>query len=984
MMNRKAVLTGFALVAFGFAFSQEQQETPTTTPSGSIEFQYGDYYYTVLKDSADIQTCQTRPGSISRPTGSTTAQITYGNDAKGDLIIPAEVTDPQTNKKYKVVQIGKFGFHGATAVTLPESLENIDDYAFINSQAIQKITIPSTVNNIGDYVFYACGNLSEVTLPETLVTIGDYTFADCTSLTQINLPDALSEIGNNTFYGSGLTSIDIPDNVNAIGNRTFASCESLASVKLSASLTSIGSSAFASCSSLSEIIIPSNVTKLGDYAFSGCNLTKIECQPMTPPSASANSFNNFNGNLQVYKTAEKAYKTNSIWENFTNTTAIPVTTQSISLDKNIASVYDGTSTTLVATLTPIDATDAITWTSSDPTIVEVTQEGKVIGHKLGSAVVTATSNDKTASCTVTVTASSSASVTIIPLTEPLYAGEEVMMEATVKPSTITAPFIWSTANPEVATIDETGLLKGVAPGVTLVTASCDNIIGKYTVQVLEVEATSVNLSIDNVSLKVGESAQVTYTVSPQNTTYPFVTWSTNNDFVATVVDGYIVAVGVGEATITATCGNVTSTVAVTVNPTNAESVELNASSLTLKEHQSFQFIANVMPLTTTDKTITWISSNENVASITGGGLMMTTGVGTATITATCGQVSATCNVTVEATLPTEVILDAAAISMNPGTVKQLTATVGKDVTDKTIVWTSSNLEIATVDNNGLISAMALGETTITAKCGDVSAQCKVTVVPINVIAVVLDKGFLNVNVGESQTLKATVTPENATDKTVAWNSDMPQIATVDQNGKVTGVGPGTTTITASSGNFSATCQVTVYSPAKSLSLSDTELTLEIGQQEDLIATVDPANTTDPLVWTSEDTRIVSVDLFGIVEGLSGGTTNVIATCGKLSAVCKITVKGEPAPEEPENPGTDNPGDNGDDNNGDDNGGSGNGDNSGNGGSTGIENIQADSNGNFVIYNLNGHHITTTKDLNSVQNLPQGVYVINGKKVLIRG
>lgn len=983
-MNPRALFCAITLISCLGVFPQEQTEgNPSTTPSASIEFKYGDYFYTVL--SEEEGTCQTRPGSMSEYQEGSPSKITYGNDANGDLVIPSEVTyeNNGATKIYKVVQIGRFGFHGASSVTLPESLLNIDDYAFVNSQALQKVTIPNSVNSIGNYVFYGCSNLSEVILPETLTTIGNYTFSNCPSLTQINLPDAMAEIGNDTFSFSGLTSIDIPEGVNAIGERTFFSCTSLATAKLPSTLTTIGSYAFESCHKLTEIVLPANLSKIGDFAFQRSGLTKVECQSYSPPAMSENSFSNYNVELQVYKTAEPAYKSNNIWKNFANITLIPVSTQEIALDKSIASVGDGLSITLKAILSPVDATDPIEWSSSDFSVVEVNQQGKINGHKLGTAMITATSNGKTANCMVTVTQNPSTSVTITPLESPFYVGQEVMMEAKVKPSTITAPFIWSTANPEIATIDETGLLKGVAPGATLVIASCDNIIGKYTVQVLEVMATEVNLSFNEVALKVGESAQATYNVLPANTTYPFVTWKTNNDFVATVIDGYIVAVGVGEATITATCGNVSSTISVTVSPTLANSVELNSSSLTLKENQSFQFIANVMPVTTTDKSIVWKSSDETVASITMSGLLTTKSVGNALITATCGDVSATCNVTVEPTLPTEVVLNVVSVNMYPNTVKQLVATVGQDVTDKTIVWSSSNPQVATVEANGLVSALTLGETTITAKCGNVSSSCKVTVIPVEVTSVVMDKGLLEINVGESNSLNASVTPDNATDKTIVWYSDMPHIASVDQNGKVTGVGPGTATITANSGNFSAICEVIVYAPAKSITLSDTELTIEIGQQEDIIPIIDPTDTTDPIIWTSEDTKIVSVDLYGIVEGLSGGTTNVVATCGKVSAICKITVIGEPAPEEPEtpdNPGTDNPG--GSDNEGGDSGDNGNSGN-GEGGSSGIDQVQADGNGNFVIFNLNGHHISTTKDINSLQTLPSGVYIINGKKILLK-
>ena len=167
---------------------------------------------------------------------------------------------------------------------------------------------------------------------------------------------------------------------------------------------------------------------------------------------------------------------------------------------------------------------------------------------------------------------------------------------------------------------------------------------------------------------------------------------------------------------------------------------------------------------------------------------------------------------------TSVTLDKTELALTVGDAAvQLKATVAPDnATDKTVTWTSSNPAIATVDATGKVTAVAGGEATITAKAGDKTATCKVTV-KANVVAVTsvkLDKTELALTVGDAAVqLKATVAPDNATDKTVTWTSDKTSVATVDATGKVTAVAEGEATITAKAGDKTATCKVTVKAPA---------------------------------------------------------------------------------------------------------------------------------------------------------------------------
>lgn len=160
--------------------------------------------------------------------------------------------------------------------------------------------------------------------------------------------------------------------------------------------------------------------------------------------------------------------------------------------------------------------------------------------------------------------------------------------------------------------------------------------------------------------------------------------------------------------------------------------------------------------------------------------------------------------------------------------------------------------------------------------------------------VTLNKNTLTLEIGGTATLTATVAPENATDKTVTWESDKTNIATVDNNGKVAAIKDGTAIITAKTANGkTATCTVTVNAAViavTGIELNKTELTLEIGDEETLTATVSPENATDKTVtWTSDKENIATVDNTGKVTAIKNGTATITATANGKTATCSITV-----------------------------------------------------------------------------------------------
>ena len=331
-----------------------------------------------------------------------------------------------------------------------------------------------------------------------------------------------------------------------------------------------------------------------------------------------------------------------------------------------------------------------------------------------------------------------------------------------------------------------------------------------------VEVQSVTLDKPSVTLSVGETATLKATVMPENASNKSVTWASSNPEVATVSGGVVTAVAPGSATVTATAGDKKASCSVTVSkPADipVAEVSLDLPTAQLEIGQSVTLTATVKPDNATDKTVTWASSNTAVATVDGG-KVKAVGEGTANITATAGGKTAACVVTVtKPVVPVSGIsLDFPSATVAVGSTVTLTATVEPaNATDKTVTWSSSNSAVASVAG-GVVTAVAVGTATITAKAGQFTATCEITVIAdaVAVTGVTLDKNELTVKPGESVTLVATVNPTNASNKAVKWYTTDPEIATVSA-GVVEGVTPGEVVVTVETvdGGFKATCVVTV-------------------------------------------------------------------------------------------------------------------------------------------------------------------------------
>ena len=429
---------------------------------------------------------------------------------------------------------------------------------------------------------------------------------------------------------------------------------------------------------------------------------------------------------------------------------------------------------------------------------------------------------------------------------------------------------------------------------------------------ISVSVTGVSLDKTEIVLVEGSSQTLTSTVEPTNATNKNVTWSSDHEAIATVDQhGTVIARNGGQAIITVTTADGSKTATCTVNVrvhigVPVQSVGLNNSTLELSEGEGAQLTAHFNPENATNKNVTWRSDNESIAKVDQNGNVVGQTPGTTTITVTTedGGKTATCEVTVKETpvAVTGVGLNTNKVELSVGEGNKLVATVTPEAAaNKEVTWSSNNPEVATVEQDGKVVAQKPGNATITVttKDGNKTATCEVIVkeTPVAVTGVGLNTNKVELSVGEGNKLVATVTPEAAANKEVTWSSNNPEVATVDQDGKVVAQKPGnaTITVTTKDGNKTATCEVTVKETPVAVTgvgLNTNDLKLSAGEGNQLVVTITPQHATNPKVtWKSSAPEVATVDANGKVIAQAPGTAMITVTTedGNKTATCKVTV-----------------------------------------------------------------------------------------------
>lgn len=338
-------------------------------------------------------------------------------------------------------------------------------------------------------------------------------------------------------------------------------------------------------------------------------------------------------------------------------------------------------------------------------------------------------------------------------------------------------------------------------------------------------------------------------------------------------------------------------------------VRLDKSATTLVEGDTEELMATVMPENATDKGIEWKSSDESVATVSQTGLVTALKEGSSAITVITndGGFTATCAVTVnkKTIAVSEVQLNKKELTLTEGGTEKLVVTVKPDdATDKSVVWESSSTAVATVDQEGLVTAVGEGKATITVKTNDggFSASCEVTVKKkvIAVTGVKLSAASMTLREGDRGKLTVTVEPANATNKNVKWwTSDLDIVSVGSTLGGSTGyvearkAGTATVTVKTEDGEFSASCEITVEKkevPVTGIALEQSSLLLPVGNTYALKAHVQPSNATDQdIKWGSSNGGVATVDQTGKVTAVAAGTVDILATLAGKFARCTVQV-----------------------------------------------------------------------------------------------
>jgi uncharacterized protein YjdB len=634
----------------------------------------------------------------------------------------------------------------------------------------------------------------------------------------------------------------------------------------------------------------------------------------------------------------------------------PVAVTGVSVFPKILGVVMGDSSSVTATLSPINATNtAVTWTSLNSSIANVSQKGMVYGIALGTTKVYATTADGgfTDTCVVNVLPIAVTGVFVYPKTLGLVIGDSSIISAVVSPSDATnSDVTWTSLNPSVASVSQTGMVHGIVLGTTkvYVTTNDGNYTDTCTVTVTNPPVPSTRKLIhywDFNSATIPPDGSGGVQVSPYTADYSTLgnakvvygkvpgtvldTTSVLDNYISTDVDTFNNRPGFGG------CCQTTNYSVRARNPsdsmqllwyiptTHYRNIEIKYETevSSLSKGQATQLFTY-----STDNGITWkttglselfdtatiatwrlidINFNSDSSVNNNSGLVFRIKFRTHN-TGTTGN-NRFDNFTVEG----DTLIIVTGVSVYPKTMgivvgnsSIVTATLSPTKpTNSAVSWTSSDTLIATVSQAGLVKGIALGTTKIYVKTADggFTDTCLVTVTsaPVAVTGVSVFPKTLGVVMGDSSTVSSILSPVDATNIAVTWTSLNSSIASVIQTGMVHGIALGTTKVyvTTADGGFTDTCVVNVLPiGVTGVSVSPKTLGLVIGDSSIISAVVSPSNATNSdVTWTSLNPSVASVSQTGMVHGIVLGTTKVYVTTkdGSFTDTCTVTVINQPVP-----------------------------------------------------------------------------------------
>ncbi|MBV6521923.1 MAG: hypothetical protein MNPFHGCM_02067 [Gemmatimonadaceae bacterium] len=485
----------------------------------------------------------------------------------------------------------------------------------------------------------------------------------------------------------------------------------------------------------------------------------------------------------------------------------------------------------------------VTWTALSPGVLTVTPSGIATGVALGMGTVVASSGGRTRQAGVMVTSYAVGSVRVSPAAVTVAVGRTVALSAigyhpsgSALEGTI---FDWDIADSSIAVVSSSGMVTGMAKGSTTVTVTSGSHSASTVVTVVDAppaRAAKATLSVNAPTLDLGQTTQAVVTLLDADgnpvADRP-VAWVTDQPDVATVsADGVIAAVAPGSATISATADGVVSLTTVTIATPPREpvaAVTVSAPSRVLSAGRRAQLttvLADAQGRPLKGRSLSFASSNPSTLTVSAAGLVHAMAPGLATVSVTCEGVTGDLSFTVLAGPPPPPAVHTLAVTLNasalrPGQFTQGTAvatdSTGGPIPGIAYSWASSNDSVASVNSDGLVSALAPGAVTISASAGGKTgaADLVVTAVPPAVASIIVSLVSDTLAVGERQ--QASAVARDAQGNAVvgvplSWSVSSTSILAVSANGEVTALAEGTADVEATAGGVTGRSTVIVTSP----------------------------------------------------------------------------------------------------------------------------------------------------------------------------
>lgn len=579
--------------------------------------------------------------------------------------------------------------------------------------------------------------------------------------------------------------------------------------------------------------------------------------------------------------------------------------------------------------TSLDGTQNIVWMSSDNGIATVAaQAGNVTAKvtakaKTGDVVITAYNADnKTyATCKVTVVSS----VTSLKIDKgPAYTaalGEQyVFLKAVYQPNNATETEMeWISTNEKVATIDKNGMVTMLSKGETTIQVkpkyNPNSLMATCILTVTDRVMDSIKTDVTNLDMIKGQTCQVVATYTPTDASETSMTWTSLDTKVAKVSNtGLITAVGVGTTSIvvkanvaydTTNNPNKFAEAVITVNVRNKlNSIKFAAAPIYIAAGNSQKIDVVFNPAKDVNTNLTWSVSDTSIIKVSKDGVLTGVAPGMASLNVIAEDIggagiSTLVYVTPKPVYATDFVLSPDKETIHVGDVYTLEKSFSPSgVTETNLTWDTSDANIATVDG-GVVTAKAVGEVVISAVYSDapngkpITRSCSFKVEPPIVYATdfSVSPASENILVGGTFNINPVFTPTDTTNKNVDYQSLDTGVATVDNNGVVTGVGAGDVLIVcvAEDGGFRSECAVHVEN-AIQFSLNPSVRELAVGHSFTPVKVTKPSNASKTAKWKSSNTAIATVDSKGKVKGKRIGTCTITCTLTNYNQSAKCTVK----------------------------------------------------------------------------------------------